>query len=132
MTSLLKTVPGLRVSHEREGDVHLKTLSIAKITYSNDGRRNVCAPNTGGMKMTENNTPEHTLIHFRQIKVARTSPSRDKKKLKRAPVCFLRKRKCNAKQAEEYCWAITRAAGRSCCGRSVSSVMEFGFKQDSF
>jgi hypothetical protein len=43
MTSLLKTtVAGLRVCHEREGDVHFTTLSIAKITYSDDGKRNVC------------------------------------------------------------------------------------------
>jgi hypothetical protein len=29
------------------------------------------------------------------------------------------------KVAEEYCWAITQAAGRSCCGLSSSSVLEF-------
>jgi hypothetical protein len=29
---------------------------------------------------------------------------------------------------EEYCWAITQEAGRSCCVRSFSSVLEFGFK----
>ena len=34
------------------------------------------------------------------------------------------------KEAEEYCWAITQAAGRSCCGRSGSSVLEFGFRLD--
>jgi len=33
--------------------------------------------------------------------------------------------------AEEYCWAITQAAGRSCCGRSGSSVLEFGYQLDS-
>jgi hypothetical protein len=32
------------------------------------------------------------------------------------------------KMAEEYCWAITQVAGRSCCGRSGSSVFEFGFQ----
>ena len=32
--------------------------------------------------------------------------------------------------AEEYCWAITQAAGRSCCGRSGSSVLEFGYQLD--
>jgi len=43
MASLLKTtVPGLRVRHERQGYVHYTTLSIPKITYSDDGRRNVC------------------------------------------------------------------------------------------
>ena len=31
------------------------------------------------------------------------------------------------KVAEEYCWAITQAAGRSCCGRSGSSVLGCGF-----
>ena len=30
--------------------------------------------------------------------------------------------------AEEYYWLITEAAGRLCCGRSVSSVLEFGFQ----
>ena len=40
-------------------------------------------------------------------------------------VCLLRKRKHNAtKLAEEYCWAITVAVGRSCCGRYGSSVLE--------
>jgi len=33
--------------------------------------------------------------------------------------------------AEEYCWAITQAAGRSCGGRSDSSVLGFGFQLDS-
>jgi hypothetical protein len=33
--------------------------------------------------------------------------------------------------AEEYCWAITQAAGRSCCGRSGSSMLEFGFQLDT-
>jgi hypothetical protein len=28
----------------------------------------------------------------------------------------------------EYCWAITQAAGRSCCNRSDSSVLVFGFR----
>jgi hypothetical protein len=32
---------------------------------------------------------------------------------------------------EEYCWAITRAAGRSYCGRSDSSILDFGFQLDS-
>jgi hypothetical protein len=31
----------------------------------------------------------------------------------------------------EYCWAITQAAGRSCCGRSSFSVLEFGFQLES-
>jgi len=31
---------------------------------------------------------------------------------------------------EEYCWAITPAAGRTCCGRSGSGVLEFGFQPD--
>ena len=39
MTSVLTTTaPGLCVRYEREGDVYLTTLSIAKITYSDDGR----------------------------------------------------------------------------------------------
>jgi hypothetical protein len=32
----------------------------------------------------------------------------------------------------EYCWAITQASGRSCCGWSGSSVLEFGFQLHSF
>jgi len=28
---------------------------------------------------------------------------------------------------EEYCWAITQVEERSCCGRSSSRVLEFGF-----
>ena len=35
------------------------------------------------------------------------------------------------KVVEEYCWAITRVPRWSCCGRSSSSVPEFGFKLDS-
>jgi len=33
--------------------------------------------------------------------------------------------------AEEYCWATTQAAGRSCYGRSGSVIFEFGFHLDS-
>ena len=33
--------------------------------------------------------------------------------------------------AEEYCWAITQEAERSCCGRSSSSVTQFVFQPDS-
>jgi hypothetical protein len=32
------------------------------------------------------------------------------------------------KVAEEYCWAITQAAGLSCCGRSGSRVLAIGFQ----
>jgi hypothetical protein len=35
------------------------------------------------------------------------------------------------KVAEEYCWAITQAAVKSCCSRLVASVLEFGFELDS-
>jgi len=31
----------------------------------------------------------------------------------------------------EYCWVITLAAGRSCCGPTVSSVLESGLQLDS-
>ena len=30
--------------------------------------------------------------------------------------------------AKEYCWAITQALRRSCCGRSGSSVLQLGFQ----
>ena len=43
----------------------------------------------------------------------------------------LREWKCNEKVAEEYCWAITQAMGRSCCGRSGSSVLDFTFQLGS-
>jgi len=33
--------------------------------------------------------------------------------------------------AEEYCWVITQTAGCSCCGRSGSSVLGFGFQLDT-
>jgi hypothetical protein len=32
---------------------------------------------------------------------------------------------------EEYCWAITLAEGRSCCGRTGFSVLEFGRQLES-
>jgi hypothetical protein len=34
------------------------------------------------------------------------------------------------KVAEEYCWVITQAVGRSCCGRLCSCVLEVGFHFD--
>ena len=42
-----------------------------------------------------------------------------------------RRRRNDTKVAEEFCWAITQAAGRSCCSRSGSCVLEFGFQLDS-
>jgi hypothetical protein len=33
---------------------------------------------------------------------------------------------------EEYCWAITNTAGRSCCCPSRSSVLEFEFQLDCY
>jgi len=36
----------------------------------------------------------------------------------------------DAQLAKEYCWAITQVAGRSCCGRSGSGVLDFGFLLD--
>lgn len=36
------------------------------------------------------------------------------------------------KVAEDCCWAIIQAVGRSCCGRAGSSVVEFGFQMDPF
>jgi len=33
--------------------------------------------------------------------------------------------------AEEYCWAITLAVSRSCCGQPDSSVLEFEFQLDT-
>ena len=36
------------------------------------------------------------------------------------------------KFVKEYCWAITQPARQSCCGRSASSVLQFGFQLESF
>ena len=44
---------------------------------------------------------------------------------------FLRKLRWNANVVEEYCWVITEAAGRSCCGRSGSSLLEWDSKWTS-
>jgi hypothetical protein len=35
------------------------------------------------------------------------------------------------KMPEEYCWATTQAMGRSRCGRSGYSVLEFGWGKKS-
>ena len=52
---------------------------------------------------------------------------------KRVPKCsFVDRKRNKTKVKEEYCSAITQAAGQSCCGPSGSSVVEFGFKMDSF
>jgi len=49
------------------------------------------------------------------------------------PNISLREPKRNETQvAEEYCCAITQAAGRSCCSRSGSSVFECGFTPNFF
>jgi hypothetical protein len=37
-----------------------------------------------------------------------------------------------ANVVEEYYWAVTSAAGRSCRGRSGSSELEFGFQLEHF
>ena len=51
--------------------------------------------------------------------------------LKGVPSFSLREWKCNGKNmAEEYCWAMTKAAGRSCCDRSRCWMSDFGFQLD--
>ena len=51
--------------------------------------------------------------------------------LKRPPNFFLLELKWIETQvAEEYWWAITQAAGRSCCGRSGSIVFDLAFQLD--
>jgi hypothetical protein len=46
--------------------------------------------------------------------------------LEGAPKFSLHERKrSETKLMEQYCWAITQAAGRSCCGRSGSGALEF-------
>jgi hypothetical protein len=46
---------------------------------------------------------------------------------------FLRVWKRNETRVEEeYCWVITQAAGRSCCGRSGFPVLEFGLSWIAF
>jgi len=40
--------------------------------------------------------------------------------------------KCSeTKVAEEYCWAMTKAVGQSCCSLSGSRMLEFGLQLDS-
>jgi len=49
--------------------------------------------------------------------------------LQRAPNFSFKELKHNkTKVTEGYCWPITQAVGRSCCGRTFSSVLEFEFK----
>jgi len=36
-----------------------------------------------------------------------------------------------SKVAEEYCWAVTQAVGRACCGHSRYSVLESSFQLNS-
>jgi len=44
---------------------------------------------------------------------------------------FLQEMKNNeTMMAEESCWAITQAEGRSCCGRTRANVMGTGFQPD--
>ena len=53
--------------------------------------------------------------------------------LKGLPKFSLRERKrSETKVAEEYCWAITQAAGWLYGGRSGTSVLVFGFQLGSF
>jgi hypothetical protein len=50
---------------------------------------------------------------------------------KGVPYFSLRKwRRIDIYLAEEYCWAMTRAAGRTFCGRSGSGALEFRFHMD--
>ena len=37
-------------------------------------------------------------------------------------------KRCDTKEAVEYCWAITQSGEWSCCGLSEPSVLEIGFK----
>jgi len=53
--------------------------------------------------------------------------------LKAQEFFFLRKQKRNdLNVAEEYCWALTQAAGRSCCSRSGVRVLGFGLQLDAY
>jgi hypothetical protein len=59
--------------------------------------------------------------------------SKKRKKLKRAPNFSLQEWKLSETNvAEEYWWATTQAAGRSCCCWSYTSVLEFGLQLDAF
>ena len=49
------------------------------------------------------------------------------------PYCSFRGWKRNeTKLAQEYCWAITQAARRSCCAWAGSNVLKSGFQLDYF
>jgi hypothetical protein len=78
MASLLKTtVPGLRVRHEREEHVHFTAfLRLHTATMVDE----MCVEQWRN-ETDRTNTREHMLLHFRQIKVAPTSHSRDLKKM---------------------------------------------------
>jgi len=47
------------------------------------------------------------------------------------PHFSLQKGKHEIKMAEEYCWVITLAVSRLCCGQPGSSILEFGFQLDT-
>jgi hypothetical protein len=72
------------------------------------------------------------LIHVQTHKILSYTISNlrnsKKAKKKRASNYSLREwKRSETKVTEEYCWAITQAAGPSCCGRSGSSVLQCGF-----
>jgi len=49
-----------------------------------------------------------------------------------AKFSFHERKRSETNLMEEYCWAIAKAEGQSCCGRSGSGVLEFGFQLNSY
>ena len=75
--------------------------------------------------------PPATKRNFR-LTIKKNKKNRNNSSLQIAPNFTVLEWKCNESNvAEEYCWTITQAAGRSCCGRSDSRVLELGFTLDS-
>ena len=79
--------------------------------------------------------PTKSSFHLHNFRLTRNLKVEKKKIItfwKANWIFSMRERKHHEKKfAEEYFWAITQAAGRSCCGRSGFRVLHFGFQMDS-
>ena len=86
----------------------------------------------GQLVRRTNTTPTYAISSYAVSDLSTVKNKYGMTLLKRAPKSSLRVRKSKqTKVAEKYCWAIAQAVGRSRCGRSGSSVLEFGFQLES-
>jgi hypothetical protein len=116
-------------------------MTYSASSYDNGNqydRKSDLPPQLSVQSLTSNtHTPPTYVISSNPISKSRKFKIANKKTeivtfLKRVPNLSLREWERNVtKMAEEYCWAITQAAGRSSCGPSSSSVLKFGFQLDS-